>query len=211
MGLPELRNSRALQIVSISAVLGVLGFIGFEIQEHINSPGQPPIIIKGGAMTFSSGTSSSGKVLTWIYSSSSAACADLDTTKKTLLVLSHDVVKGDNDGGNPPDSSSFPLNGSWEIDVLGRNEADGSPSAAEGISIKPGLCGGKNGVVLSPISGSQYSTLLTGFLGDPQSVRFHRSDCSKDEDTCEHMGRILLSSQHFTCNYGKCEIAITTP
>lgn len=177
------------------------------------TPTQPPLKVRGGAMTFRYKASGWGK------DASGNPCVPFDTTGGATLKIFADA---DPDDASP---TNIPLSSGWEIDLHGRNDKFAS-DPNEGIALtatascSTGTVNG-NGIVMMPLRTATYSGFYTDDAsvtddGDTSTQRYKHKGC-KDEDACEHMGQITGNSAANTpfasvgCTNGECLVKIVFP
>lgn len=180
------------------------------------TPSQPPIKVRGGAMTLRYAAAQDGSTQWFPYQLNGVDgfCTPLDTSSsKTKLKI---VQHPDPDDPAPVVSPQL-LSGNWVVDLFSRKDNFTTEDPQEGIELQPvANCNGNhNGVSALPIPGSTSSGFYSGDLPstDQKSFgkRYHKSDCN-DEDACEHMGAVFLNHTKVAdCDNGECLVKIVVP
>jgi hypothetical protein len=206
------------------AVLGAVVAVGAGIfLVHILTPTpQPPIKIRGGAMTLRyPPISNANPWYPYPPGGPKAFCTTLDTTTGTakLKIFQHPDPDPDDPSAT---AQKFTLTGNWIVDLYGRN-SNFSPDPHEGIELKPvSDCDGNNkGVALYPVQGAANSGFYSADLqpipgmtgpGNTYGKRYQKSGCT-DEDACEHLSTIYVNippaqAQSVDCENGDCLVKI---
>lgn len=198
--------------------MGASGLLGLSLLAlliyHFTST-QPPIKVRGGAMTvrayLSSGTAQ------WSpYTSAdgrTGSCVPLDMSIKKVHVYP-DV---------PPGTIFYPhtdgdLTGNWKVFLFGR-DANFNEDDTQGLEIDPVTnCNtNQSGIALLPIG--NFSQVNTGLPPTDLTARrykntdtdTHPGHCGVDEDACEHMSAVRISSSNTnlaTCDNGDCLVTL---
>jgi hypothetical protein len=201
----------------LGAVLGAV--VGYFKARLFNPPAtatQPPIKVRGGAMTFRYKAAHVG-VSPWLDYPAKAptgVCVQQDTsTGAKLKIFQHPDQDPDDPG---PPGKTFDLATGWVVDLHGRDSAF-NPDSLEGVELKAVTdCGGSNGVSVLPIPNSSLSGFYAGALqssdGSTFAKRYRHSGCSADEDACEHMSTVFVNgTQVADCANGECLVKIVVP
>jgi hypothetical protein len=200
----------------LGAVLGaVVGYFK-AIFVHPTTATQPPIKVRGGAMTFRYKATSRGTSpwLPYPAGAPSGVCVQQDTsTGAKLKVFQHPDQDPDDPG---PPGKTFDLATGWVVDLHGRDSAF-NPDPNEGVELKAvSDCGGSNGVSLLPMPHSNTSGFYGGVLpssdGSTFGKRYKNSNCTTDQDACEHMSSVFINgTQVADCANGECLVKIVVP
>jgi hypothetical protein len=200
----------------LGAVLGaVVGYFKASLF-HPTTPTQPPIKVRGGAMTFRYKATATGASPWLPYPSATptGVCVQQDTSTGAKLKIFQHPDPDPNDP-SPPGSTSNLATG-WVVDLHGRDSAF-NPDANEGVELKAvSDCGGSNGVSMLPIPHSSASGFYGGVLqssdGSTFAKRYKNSSCTTDEDACEHMSSVFINgTQVADCANGECLVKIVVP
>jgi hypothetical protein len=179
---------------------------------------QPPIKIRGGAMTLRYPLIN-GNDPWFPYQSGgvSGFCTTLDTTSGNvkLKIAQHPDPDPDPNDPDPPNNSTTALTGSWLVDLDARNP-DFTRDPTEGLELKPvtDCNGNNNGVSVLPLPKAANSGFYAADLpGDGKTFgkRYQKSNCS-DKDACEHLSTIFIKTSSATtsteCGNGDCLVKI---
>ena len=202
------------------AVVGVAALAGLIIGgvHLLTSTPQPPLKIRGGAMTLRYPAINNGNP--WFSypappGAPAAYCTPLDASSGKLKIFQHPDPDPDDQSPAP---QKFSLTGNWVVDLYGRN-SDFTTEPHSGLELKPvsNCNGNNNGIEVYPLPGSTnvdfYPADLPPGTGNTYGKRYRKSGCS-DEDACEHLSTIYVSvpsgqPQSVDCQNGDCLVKIT--
>jgi hypothetical protein len=189
---------------------------------YFTSTPQPPIKVRGGAMTLRyPPINNTDPWYPYPPGGPKAFCTTLDTTSGTakLKIFQHPDPDPEDTSA---DAQKFTLTGSWIVDLYARN-SDFSTDPKEGIELKPvSDCDGSNkGVALYPVQSATNSGFYSADLqpipgitgpGNTYGKRYQKSGCT-DEDACEHLSTIYVNippaqPQSVDCQNGDCLVKI---
>jgi hypothetical protein len=201
-------RARKFTIATV-ATMGVVG--GVILGCHTRGPKvpQPPIKIRGGAMTLRYPKINGNSP--W-FSYQNGYCTLLDTSsgKAELKVFQRP---------DPSEPSSmetdFPLIGTWSATLYALNDSGTAFDPQHGIKLNPvhDCNGSHKGVSVLPFGSN--SDFYPGELPSHDGgigKRYRRSAGCSDEDLCEHLGRVLVEGQSYKdCEDGECLVKLVAP
>jgi len=212
-------TARTATVVGVAGVVlgaaGTFGLIVLKTGWDPLAPSQPPIKVRGGAMTLRYAAASNGTTQWFPYQSNgvNGFCTPLDTSsgKAKLKIVQHP----DPDDPAPVVPPST-LSGNWVVDLSARKD-DFTEDPQEGLELQPvSNCNGNAaGVSALPVPGSMssgfYSVDLPSSDGKTFGKRYKKTSCN-DEDICEHMGAVYLNRTRLAeCENGECLVKIVVP
>jgi hypothetical protein len=199
-------RARRFTIATV-ATMGVVGGAILGCKNPSPLVPQPPLKIRGGAMTLRYPKKTDGSSPWSPYQN--GYCAPLNTSSGATL----QVIADPDPTGPPPSPATIPLTGAWSAALYALNESGTGPDPSHGITLSPiSNCNGQNGVSAQPFGLN--SDFYPGELTSTGTVgkRYRRKTGCSDEDLCERLGSIHVQGYSDPpCENGECLVKIVVP